>query len=189
MIIERKGNLCVMKNKCKFKTCVLNVDGALKIFQENGLRIHIYDHHLVFNSKNVSKIALENCIHRFENYMSRLRNIVYYIPIPPKDKFKNLFFKNKKTNYWRKLKIILKFISKLNFFIKVKKSKRIDKTKCFKCKRKLGFNSFECKCLHYFCKKHRLSFDHNCTFNHKKHNQLKLKKANVIVNAKKIEKI
>lgn len=55
------------------------------------------------------------------------------------------------------------------------------------CKRKLGLDFFQCKCNGIYCTHHRLSFDHNCTFNHKKHHQDKLKLENTICKADKLK--
>ena len=36
------------------------------------------------------------------------------------------------------------------------------RVKCFTCKKKLGMFSFDCKCCHKFCAKHRFPELHNC---------------------------
>ena len=61
--------------------------------------------------------------------------------------------------------------------------------KCFKCKKKLGINGFNCKCNKIFCSKHRYSFEHSCTVDHIKNKKEEIKKNNPVVKADKFEKI
>jgi hypothetical protein len=71
-----------------------------------------------------------------------------------------------------------------NTIIKVSKTKR-----CEKCKRKVGINGFLCKCNKIFCLHHRLSFEHNCTFNHIQYEKNKIEKENPKIEKEKFEKI
>ena len=55
--------------------------------------------------------------------------------------------------------------------------------------KKLGISGFLCKCNNTYCSKHRYSFEHDCMFNHKKHEQEKLKKNNPKIEKEKFERI
>jgi predicted nucleic acid binding AN1-type Zn finger protein len=57
------------------------------------------------------------------------------------------------------------------------------------CKRKLRLMPFICRCKRQFCATHRHSFDHNCTFDFKKHNQEILKKTLVKIDKPKLTMI
>ena len=61
--------------------------------------------------------------------------------------------------------------------------------RCIVCNKKVGLLPFTCKCdeNHKFCMKHR--FDHNCTYDYFKDQQLKLKKENPKIEPPKIKTI
>ncbi len=63
------------------------------------------------------------------------------------------------------------------------------KKRCLMCKTKVGLNYFECACNNIFCTKHRLPFDHSCTFDHAKKNKDKLEKNNPKIQKEKLTKI
>ena len=67
--------------------------------------------------------------------------------------------------------------------------KQINKNKCWFCNKKIGIFNYECKCNYVFCQKHRLSFDHNCSFDFKKEAQNKIKNENPIIKKLKLEPI
>jgi predicted nucleic acid binding AN1-type Zn finger protein len=50
---------------------------------------------------------------------------------------------------------------------KSKKKKKTKKLRCnhIDCKKSLGIMPFTCKCKGQFCSKHRMSSDHDCSFN------------------------
>ena len=52
---------------------------------------------------------------------------------------------------------------------KKQKRTKVSKKKCAKCSKKLPLPSrFSCKCEKTFCAAHRLSFNHDCTYDFKK---------------------
>ena len=64
------------------------------------------------------------------------------------------------------------------------------KNSCFECDKKLKLhNTFECKCLHIFCRAHRFPDQHSCTFDFKKKWKEELEKKNPIIKTKKLDKI
>lgn len=77
---------------------------------------------------------------------------------------------------------------------KVKSNKK-DKKKKLRCnhpgcKKKLRMiYDFPCKCKKYFCKKHKDSEIHNCTYDHKGEYRKKLEKENPLVMFSKVDKI
>jgi AN1-type zinc finger protein 5/6 len=63
------------------------------------------------------------------------------------------------------------------------------KPRCAHCNIKLGVNYFECKCAKLHCAKHRLPFDHACTFDYNKENKGLLEKKNPRIIGEKLTKI
>ena len=57
------------------------------------------------------------------------------------------------------------------------------------CRRKLKGMPFDCRCGGEYCAKHRLSDDHNCTFDYKAYNRTILRIQLVKIEAEKIIKI
>jgi hypothetical protein len=69
-----------------------------------------------------------------------------------------------------------------------KKSKSKSKSKrCCECNKKINIMFFNCKCGNIYCDKHRYSFEHNCSFDYKKEQQIILEKNNPVVKADKIK--
>ncbi|CAD8102301.1 unnamed protein product [Paramecium primaurelia] len=64
-----------------------------------------------------------------------------------------------------------------------------DPSKCKICKRKLGIAGIQCKCEAYFCNKHRLPEEHQCTFDHAEKAKQLLRKNNPLVDPQKLEKL
>lgn len=69
---------------------------------------------------------------------------------------------------------------------KKKKSKRCNYERC---KKKLGVDPFDCKCGGQYCGKHRLGFDHECSFDFKQENRDKLSKQLVKIKKRKLDEI
>jgi predicted nucleic acid binding AN1-type Zn finger protein len=58
------------------------------------------------------------------------------------------------------------------------------------CKKKLKIiEEYSCKCNLFFCKKHRLFENHNCTYDHQKAQREKITKQNPSIASEKIQKI
>jgi hypothetical protein len=62
-----------------------------------------------------------------------------------------------------------------------------DKTRCFKCSKKVGLTGIECRCGYVFCGTHRYAEEHNCTFDFKTHGRQNLTAANEKVVAETLE--
>ena len=67
---------------------------------------------------------------------------------------------------------------------KPKKKKKVKKLRCshIDCKKSLGIMPFTCKCKGQFCSKHRMSSDHDCSFNW--HQDAKNQLANILMKGK-----
>lgn len=63
--------------------------------------------------------------------------------------------------------------------------------RCTICNIKVKLDGWNCKCdtSFLFCDKHRLPFDHNCTYNFKKDYSVKLKISNLKCIKQKVEQI
>ena len=61
--------------------------------------------------------------------------------------------------------------------------------RCNHCKKKMGVMEYECKCKKKFCAACRLPESHNCTYDFKTNNKLKLMKELVKIEPAKIIKI
>ena len=71
-------------------------------------------------------------------------------------------------------------------------SPKIEKKKscCFVgCRKRLMLTDMKCRCGSRYCSKHRISSDHNCTFNYKNHERNLLEKNNQQVIGEKVTKI
>jgi galactitol-specific phosphotransferase system IIB component len=64
-----------------------------------------------------------------------------------------------------------------------------NKSKCWKCPRKVGITGIECRCGYIFCGEHRYASEHDCPYDFKKAHQKKLTKDNIKVTGKKLERI
>ena len=61
--------------------------------------------------------------------------------------------------------------------------------KCSHCKKKIGYIEYDCKCLKKFCPKCRHPEQHNCTYDYKTEQKLKLTKSLLKVVPEKIIRI
>lgn len=64
-----------------------------------------------------------------------------------------------------------------------------NKTRCFKCHKKVGLLGFQCRCSYVFCGAHRHADEHHCTFDYKSFGREQLNKANQRVVAEKLNRI
>lgn len=55
--------------------------------------------------------------------------------------------------------------------ISIKKKKKL---KCFICSKKITILNFSCKCNNIFCNIHKYPEEHNCSYDYKKENRIKL---------------
>ena len=62
----------------------------------------------------------------------------------------------------------------------------MDKIKCDKCNKKIGLIFFECKCSGKFCSFHRHIESHDCTYDFKTDQLIKLTKDNPKIVSQKI---
>jgi len=63
-----------------------------------------------------------------------------------------------------------------------------DPSKCWKCNKNVGLVGFHCRCDYTFCKAHRYSENHECTYDYKSANRDKIKKENPLVCGSKVTK-
>ncbi|GAX80870.1 hypothetical protein CEUSTIGMA_g8305.t1 [Chlamydomonas eustigma] len=57
------------------------------------------------------------------------------------------------------------------------------------CRKKLGLTGFKCRCGYSYCGQHRYAESHNCTFDYKTFERMKIADNNPLVQASKIQKI
>ena len=69
------------------------------------------------------------------------------------------------------------------------KPKQTDVTKCWKCKIKVGYLGYPCKCGYTFCGKHRYFDAHECTYDYKAADKKKILKANPTIESNKLEQL
>lgn len=62
-------------------------------------------------------------------------------------------------------------------------------TRCWRCKVRVGFLGYSCKCGYTFCGRHRYPGEHDCTYDHSADAKAKISKANPLVEAAKMEKL
>eukprot|EP00918_Siedleckia_nematoides_P080009 GHVU01175370.1.p1 GENE.GHVU01175370.1~~GHVU01175370.1.p1 ORF type:complete len:200 (-),score=16.49 GHVU01175370.1:1360-1959(-) len=68
------------------------------------------------------------------------------------------------------------------------KKQQDNKSRCWKCTKKVGLLGFSCRCGYVFCGDHRHGDQHDCDFDYKQHGRDILSKANQKVVADKIQK-
>ncbi|KAG6468402.1 zinc finger AN1 domain-containing stress-associated protein 15-like [Zingiber officinale] len=61
--------------------------------------------------------------------------------------------------------------------------------RCLICMKRVGLTDFRCHCGDLFCKLHRYSDSHDCSFNYKAAGREQITKANPLIRAAKIIKI
>jgi predicted nucleic acid binding AN1-type Zn finger protein len=71
-------------------------------------------------------------------------------------------------------------------YLKIDAHKKI---KCKICRKKITLTFTECRCGRYYCDNHKYPQDHNCTFDHIKHNQNQIALKNPVMKKFKFEKI
>eukprot|EP00003_Mantamonas_plastica_P025494 TRINITY_DN5009_c0_g1_i1.p1 TRINITY_DN5009_c0_g1~~TRINITY_DN5009_c0_g1_i1.p1 ORF type:complete len:279 (+),score=76.12 TRINITY_DN5009_c0_g1_i1:210-1046(+) len=72
---------------------------------------------------------------------------------------------------------------------KKKRKKQKDHTKCFECRKKIGFTGIKCRCEYTFCAKHRYPEKHNCDFDYMTFGKKQLEEENQVVKGKKLVRI
>jgi len=67
-------------------------------------------------------------------------------------------------------------------------AKKVQKNRkrCFKCKKKVGYTGFECRCTFVFCGSCRMPEDHECDFDFAAHDRANLAKGAQKVEASKL---
>ena len=64
-----------------------------------------------------------------------------------------------------------------------------DKSRCFKCNKRVGLLGVECKCCLVFCNLHRMPESHECQIDYRKLGKEKLSKEQILVAPSKITEI
>ena len=62
-----------------------------------------------------------------------------------------------------------------------------DRTKCWKCCKKIGLLGVQCRCGYLFCPEHRYAETHECEYDYKTNERRKLRKQNPVVVASKLD--
>jgi len=95
-----------------------------------------------------------------------------------------------KAKTWKaKLKMAEIKLKCVRAFRSAPRLKQANKKRCWQCKRKVGIVGIECRCGYIFCGKHRYADEHDCIFDHKRHQQAKLRKENKQIVTSKIDKL
>ncbi|CAD5120355.1 DgyrCDS8928 [Dimorphilus gyrociliatus] len=68
-------------------------------------------------------------------------------------------------------------------------TKKKRSNRCKECRKKVGLTGFSCRCGGLYCSLHRYSNEHACTYDYKESGAEEIRKANPVVEAKKIIKI
>jgi AN1-like Zinc finger len=63
---------------------------------------------------------------------------------------------------------------------------QMNKSKCWKCNKKVGLLGFECSCTYTFCKNCRYAEDHNCSYDYSTNGKNQIKQNNPLVNGTKL---
>jgi len=63
------------------------------------------------------------------------------------------------------------------------------RNRCPVCRKRIGLTGFPCKCGKVFCETHRYAEAHDCNFDHKSCERLKLANDNPVVLASKLDKL
>jgi hypothetical protein len=66
---------------------------------------------------------------------------------------------------------------------------QVNKSRCYKCRRRVGLEGIECRCGYVFCGKHRYADEHDCEYDYKKAQRRKLMQENTRLLGKKFDKI
>jgi hypothetical protein len=66
---------------------------------------------------------------------------------------------------------------------------QLNRSRCYKCNKKVGHLGFECKCKYIFCGNHRYHNEHNCTVDYHHSAKDHLRQNNLPVIAPKMDKI
>ena len=64
-----------------------------------------------------------------------------------------------------------------------------NKSRCFACKKKIGFTGCECRCGYIFCGEHRYADKHSCDFDYKSFTKAHLMVSNPVIAAQKVERL
>lgn len=74
-------------------------------------------------------------------------------------------------------------------FNKGKRPVQENKTRCWKCNKKVGILGIECRCRYIFCGPHRYMEAHDCPYDIKSQHRRKLRKENEEIKAAKLDKL
>ena len=64
-----------------------------------------------------------------------------------------------------------------------------DKSRCFRCNKKVGLLGTDCRCTLTFCNLHRLPEDHDCNVDYRKEGRMQLEKKVEKVASRKVSEI
>lgn len=73
--------------------------------------------------------------------------------------------------------------------VQINKSLQVNKSRCWKCSKKIGILGIECACSYLFCTACRHAEMHQCTFDYAKHGKEQLTKNNPLVTGTKLERL
>ena len=68
-------------------------------------------------------------------------------------------------------------------------SKNTKSIRCGVCRKKINLTYIECRCGQKYCARHICAYDHDCTYDHKKDQQDKIRKNNPVIIKEKFERI
>jgi hypothetical protein len=112
------------------------------------------------------------------------------------DKFKGLcsgcHSKSKSKNWKKRLNVAIVKLRAVRRFATMNAAEQLTtKTRCFKCRRKVGLSAIQCKCNHFYCGNHRYPEHHECTSidEFRRQHAAKLEKQNPKIGEKKFDQM
>ena len=134
----------------------------------------------ISKKENQNYICITCKIYKVKNHKKNKCSICDIEKIRSKRKIINKFLRKEKKITYFTLPKIYPFLIENNF--QINKNEK----KCFHCAKKIGIFSFYCKCKNFFCKNHKFSEKHNCSFNFQQFEKNILRKNNLKIKKNKI---
>jgi len=97
--------------------------------------------------------------------------------------------KNSKKTLEQKCRSALFRMGLLHWWSRLVRTDQQNRSRCWKCNKKIGLMAIRCECRYYYCAKHRSMLDHDCPVDYKKRFEKKLLKENPLIRSKKVDQV